>query len=125
MFEPRRRLLSIDLNRAGMGLMEIVSKADIRYDLRSQLNSDYSAHCRRSPEQASEYVRTLQAMLRSVGASDGNMEQVRESFDGLPTTHFLNIIRDLCVAMLMSLSTVQDNCLARGAKLRILTVSAS
>ncbi|KAF8272096.1 Glutamyl-tRNA amidotransferase B subunit [Lactarius quietus] len=48
----------IDLNRAGMGLMEIVSKPDIR-----------------SPEQAGEYVRTLQAMLRSVGASDGNMEQ--------------------------------------------------
>ncbi|KAI9447932.1 Glutamyl-tRNA amidotransferase B subunit [Lactarius indigo] len=58
MFEPRRRLLSIDLNRAGMGLMEIVSKPDLR-----------------SPEQAGEYVRTLQAVLRSVGASDGNMEQ--------------------------------------------------
>ncbi|KAI0254809.1 Glutamyl-tRNA amidotransferase B subunit [Lactifluus subvellereus] len=58
MFEPRRRLSSIDLNRAGMGLMEIVSKPDMR-----------------SPEEAGEYVRTLQAVLRSVGSSDGNMEQ--------------------------------------------------
>lgn len=30
----------------------------------------------RTPEQAGEYVRTLQAVLRSVGASDGSMEQV-------------------------------------------------
>ncbi|KAH9999976.1 glutamyl-tRNA amidotransferase [Russula vinacea] len=58
MVDPRRRLSSIDLNRAGMGLMEIVSKPDMR-----------------SPEEASEYVRTLQAVLRSVAASDGNMEQ--------------------------------------------------
>ncbi|KAI9513292.1 Glutamyl-tRNA amidotransferase B subunit [Russula earlei] len=56
--EPRRRNLSIDLNRAGMGLIEIVSKPDMR-----------------SSEEAGEYVRTLQAVLRSVAASDGNMEQ--------------------------------------------------
>ena len=30
----------------------------------------------RSPEEAGVYVRTLQAMLRAMGASDGNMEQV-------------------------------------------------
>ncbi|KAG8948101.1 hypothetical protein FRC04_010013 [Tulasnella sp. 424] len=48
----------IDLNRAGVGLMEIVSQPDMR-----------------SPEEAAAYVRTLQALLRSVGASDGNMEQ--------------------------------------------------
>lgn len=29
-----------------------------------------------SPEEAGEYVKTLQAVLRSVAASDGNMEQV-------------------------------------------------
>ena len=28
-----------------------------------------------SPEEAAEYVRTLQAVLRAVGSSDGNMEQ--------------------------------------------------
>lgn len=50
----------IDLNRAGTGLMEIVSEPDMR-----------------SPEEAAEYVRTLQSLLRSVGSSDGNMEQVR------------------------------------------------
>ena len=32
-----------------------------------------------SPEEAGNYVRTLQALLRSVGSSDGNMEQVRSS----------------------------------------------
>lgn len=29
-----------------------------------------------SPEEAGDYVRTLQAILRCVGSSDGNMEQV-------------------------------------------------
>ena len=48
----------IDLNRAGTGLMEIVSKPDMR-----------------TPEQAGAYVRKLQNVLRTVGASDGNMEQ--------------------------------------------------
>ncbi|VDB97129.1 unnamed protein product [Peniophora sp. CBMAI 1063] len=57
-FDPRRRMSSIDLNRAGTGLMEIVSKPDMR-----------------SPEEAADYVRTLQSLLRAVGASDGNMEQ--------------------------------------------------
>ncbi|KAF9782250.1 Glutamyl-tRNA amidotransferase B subunit [Thelephora terrestris] len=49
---------SIDLNRAGTALLEIVSDPDMS-----------------SPEEAGEYVRTLQAVLRSVAASDGNMEQ--------------------------------------------------
>ncbi|KAI9063334.1 Glutamyl-tRNA amidotransferase B subunit [Trametes sanguinea] len=57
-FLPRNRLTAIDLNRAGMGLMEIVSEPDMR-----------------SPEEAGSYVRALQALLRSVGSSDGNMEQ--------------------------------------------------
>ncbi|PIL37405.1 hypothetical protein GSI_01099 [Ganoderma sinense ZZ0214-1] len=55
---PRNRITAIDLNRAGMGLMEIVSEPDMR-----------------SPEEAGNYVRTLQALLRSVGSNDGNMEQ--------------------------------------------------
>ncbi len=42
-----------------MGLMEIVSEPDMR-----------------SPEEAALYVRSLQSLLRAVGASDGNMEQV-------------------------------------------------
>ncbi|KAI0732845.1 Glutamyl-tRNA amidotransferase B subunit [Fomitopsis betulina] len=57
-FDPRRKLSSIDLSRAGAGLMEIVSEPDLR-----------------SPEEAGHYVRALQAVLRSVGSSDGNMEQ--------------------------------------------------
>ncbi|TFY67655.1 hypothetical protein EVJ58_g1500 [Rhodofomes roseus] len=57
-FDPRNQESSIDLNRAGVGLMEIVSEPDMR-----------------SPEEAGQYVRALQALLRAVGSSDGNMEQ--------------------------------------------------
>ncbi|KAG8837027.1 hypothetical protein FRB91_008354, partial [Serendipita sp. 411] len=46
-----------DLNRAGMALLEIVSQPDMT-----------------SPEEAGEYVKTLQTILRSVGVSDGMME---------------------------------------------------
>ncbi|KAJ3573020.1 hypothetical protein NP233_g2699 [Leucocoprinus birnbaumii] len=56
-FVPYKRESWIDLNRAGTGLMEIVSEADLR-----------------SPEEAAEYVLALQAILRAVGSSDGNME---------------------------------------------------
>lgn len=48
----------IDLNRAGVGLMEIVSKPDMR-----------------SGEEAQAYVRKLRALLRCLGTCDGNMEQ--------------------------------------------------
>ncbi|KDR84118.1 hypothetical protein GALMADRAFT_111334 [Galerina marginata CBS 339.88] len=57
-FNPRTLTSHIDLNRAGAGLMEIVSEPDIR-----------------SPEEAGAYVRTLQSVLRAMGSSDGNMEQ--------------------------------------------------
>jgi aspartyl-tRNA(Asn)/glutamyl-tRNA(Gln) amidotransferase subunit B len=53
---PRRTL--IDLNRAGVALMEIVSKPDIR-----------------GPEEAGAYLRKLRAILRYLGTCDGNMEQ--------------------------------------------------
>ncbi|KAI6152376.1 GatB/GatE catalytic domain-containing protein [Pisolithus tinctorius] len=56
-FHAGRRVSLIDLNRAGSGLMEIVSEPDMR-----------------SPEEAGDYVRTLQTLLRAVGSSDGSME---------------------------------------------------
>ncbi|KAJ6512108.1 glutamyl-tRNA amidotransferase [Mycena vitilis] len=56
-FDPCARTSNIDLNRAGTGLLEIVTEPDLR-----------------SPEEAGAYVRALQAMLRAIGASDGNME---------------------------------------------------
>ncbi|KAJ7696001.1 Glutamyl-tRNA amidotransferase B subunit [Mycena rosella] len=56
-FDPHTRTSNIDLNRAGTGLLEIVTEPDLR-----------------SPEEAGAYVRVLQAMLRAIGASDGNME---------------------------------------------------
>jgi aspartyl-tRNA(Asn)/glutamyl-tRNA(Gln) amidotransferase subunit B len=48
----------IDLNRAGVALMEIVSEPDIR-----------------SPEEAGAYVRKLRTILRYLGTCDGNMEE--------------------------------------------------
>jgi aspartyl-tRNA(Asn)/glutamyl-tRNA(Gln) amidotransferase subunit B len=48
----------IDLNRAGVGLMEIVSEPDIR-----------------SPEEAGAYLRKLRAIMRYLGTCDGNMEE--------------------------------------------------
>ncbi|MBC2745122.1 MAG: Asp-tRNA(Asn)/Glu-tRNA(Gln) amidotransferase subunit GatB [Desulfosarcina sp.] len=48
----------VDLNRAGVPLMEVVSEPDIR-----------------SPEAAGEYLRQLRAILRYLDISDGNMEE--------------------------------------------------
>jgi aspartyl-tRNA(Asn)/glutamyl-tRNA(Gln) amidotransferase subunit B len=48
----------IDLNRAGVALMEIVSEPDIS-----------------SPEEAGAYVRKLRSILRYLGTCDGNMEE--------------------------------------------------
>ena len=48
----------IDLNRAGVALMEIVSEPDIR-----------------SPQEAGAYLRKLRSILRYLGTCDGNMEE--------------------------------------------------
>jgi aspartyl-tRNA(Asn)/glutamyl-tRNA(Gln) amidotransferase subunit B len=48
----------VDLNRAGIPLMEIVSEPDIR-----------------SPKEAVEYMKKLRAILMCLGVCDGNMEQ--------------------------------------------------
>ena len=48
----------IDLIRAGVGLMEIVSKPDLR-----------------SEEQAAAYMRKLRSILRYIGSCDGDMEK--------------------------------------------------
>ena len=48
----------IDLNRAGVPLVEIVSRPDLR-----------------SPEQARQYVTELRAILLAIGASDAKMEE--------------------------------------------------
>jgi aspartyl-tRNA(Asn)/glutamyl-tRNA(Gln) amidotransferase subunit B len=48
----------VDLNRAGVALMEIVSKPDLR-----------------SAEEAAAYLRKLRAILRYLGTCDGNMDQ--------------------------------------------------
>jgi aspartyl-tRNA(Asn)/glutamyl-tRNA(Gln) amidotransferase subunit B len=48
----------VDLNRSGVGLMEIVSKPDLR-----------------SADEAKAYVSKLRTILRYLGTCDGNMEQ--------------------------------------------------
>ena len=48
----------VDLNRAGVALMEIVSRPDIR-----------------SAEEGGAYVRKIRAIVRYLGTCDGNMEQ--------------------------------------------------
>ncbi|HTR16977.1 MAG TPA: Asp-tRNA(Asn)/Glu-tRNA(Gln) amidotransferase subunit GatB [Acetobacteraceae bacterium] len=48
----------IDLNRAGVALLEIVSEPDMR-----------------SPEEAGAYLRKLRTILRYLGTCDGNMEE--------------------------------------------------
>ncbi len=48
----------MDLNRAGVPLLEIVSEPDMR-----------------SPEEARHYLETLRDLLRYIGASTGNMEE--------------------------------------------------
>ncbi|MBL27709.1 MAG: Asp-tRNA(Asn)/Glu-tRNA(Gln) amidotransferase GatCAB subunit B, partial [Rhodospirillaceae bacterium] len=48
----------VDLNRAGVALMEIVSEPDLR-----------------GPEEAAAYMRKLRSILRYVGTCDGNMEE--------------------------------------------------
>jgi aspartyl-tRNA(Asn)/glutamyl-tRNA(Gln) amidotransferase subunit B len=54
--DPKRSM--IDLNRAGVVLMEIVSKPDIR-----------------TPEEAGAYIKKVRAILRYLGTCDGNMEE--------------------------------------------------
>ena len=54
--DPRRTF--VDLNRAGVALMEIVSKPDIR-----------------APEEAGAYLRKLRSILRYLGTCDGNMDE--------------------------------------------------
>lgn len=49
----------IDLNRSGTGLMEIVTEPDIR-----------------TSKEAGLTVRKLQTLLRTLGSSNGNMEEV-------------------------------------------------
>lgn len=54
----------VDFNRAGTPLMEIVSKPDIR-----------------SKEEASQYARMVQQIVRNVGSSDADMEKGMMRFD--------------------------------------------
>jgi aspartyl-tRNA(Asn)/glutamyl-tRNA(Gln) amidotransferase subunit B len=56
--ETGNEISLVDLNRSGVPLMEIVGDPDLR-----------------TPEQAGDYLTSLRAILRSIGASTGNMEE--------------------------------------------------
>jgi aspartyl-tRNA(Asn)/glutamyl-tRNA(Gln) amidotransferase subunit B len=58
MHDQHASMSYVDLNRAGVALMEIVSRPDMR-----------------SPAEAGAYLRKLRAILRYVGSCDGNMEE--------------------------------------------------
>jgi len=58
MHDQHATMSYVDLNRAGVALMEIVSRPDMR-----------------SPAEAGAYIRKLRAILRYVGSCDGNMEE--------------------------------------------------
>ena len=58
MHDQHPNLTYVDLNRAGIGLMEIVSDPDLR-----------------SAEEAGIYLRKLRSILRYLGTCDGNMEE--------------------------------------------------
>lgn len=74
MTNSRTRTSLIDLNRAGTGLLEIVTEPDLR-----------------TSEQAAEYVRSLQELLRAVGVSDGNMDAVSKHIHcHVLCSHFLS-----------------------------------
>ncbi|MBI3181804.1 MAG: Asp-tRNA(Asn)/Glu-tRNA(Gln) amidotransferase subunit GatB [Myxococcales bacterium] len=56
--DPVRGISLVDLNRAGVPLLEIVSEPDLR-----------------SPEEAAEYMRSLRDLLVYLGVNDGNLEE--------------------------------------------------
>jgi aspartyl-tRNA(Asn)/glutamyl-tRNA(Gln) amidotransferase subunit B len=56
--QPGEAISLVDLNRAGVPLVEVVSEPDLR-----------------SAEQAAEYMRALRQLVRWLGISDGNMEE--------------------------------------------------
>ncbi|MFO7715712.1 Asp-tRNA(Asn)/Glu-tRNA(Gln) amidotransferase subunit GatB [Desulfosarcina sp.] len=56
--DPDRPVSRVDLNRAGVPLIEIVSEPDLR-----------------TPEEAGAYLRKLRTILRYLDISDGNMEE--------------------------------------------------
>lgn len=56
--DARTRASLVDLNRAGVPLLEVVSEPDLR-----------------SPAEAGEYLKTLRQIARYLGISDGNMEE--------------------------------------------------
>lgn len=56
--DPRTEASLVDLNRAGVPLLEVVSEPDLR-----------------SPSEAAAYLRTIRQIVRYLNVSDGNMEE--------------------------------------------------
>ncbi|MCL2890026.1 MAG: Asp-tRNA(Asn)/Glu-tRNA(Gln) amidotransferase GatCAB subunit B, partial [Alphaproteobacteria bacterium] len=57
----------VDLNRAGVGLLEIVTFLDVK----NPENNSYIT----SPDEAEKYLRAIQEIVRATGVSNANMEE--------------------------------------------------
>lgn len=103
MNDPTSASTLVDLNRAGTGLIEIISEADMH-----------------TSAEAAAYVRKVQSLLRAVGASDANMEKVctnRTNFTSRQAIWLTYCFRrDPCGSTSMSLSPVLVSPWARGVK---------
>ena len=76
-----RNEVLVDLNRAGSGLMEIVSKPEMRCVSERVLLCGFVFRVSivvpvRSSDEAGAYTRALQRLLRTVGSCTGNMDEV-------------------------------------------------
>jgi aspartyl-tRNA(Asn)/glutamyl-tRNA(Gln) amidotransferase subunit B len=85
--DMRPDMTLLDLNRAGSGLMEIVTKPDMRYVVLQFFNISHFTSIQaemnpfiRSALEAGQFVKKLQSLLRCIGSSNANMEEVNLLF---------------------------------------------
>lgn len=96
--------------------MEIVSEPDIRCAGIISPSCFASLMPYSSPEEAADYVRTLQALLRAVGSSDGNMEAVYSYTIYLGTFLLTYVRRALSVVTSMFLSADSEDHLGHAVR---------
>lgn len=98
--DPIQEEVLVDLNRAGVPLIEIISKPELRpvhvsllLDLYRLMLIGVNHNCRSAAE-AGQYVNKVRDVLRCVGASDGDMDKVRHTSDGHQTATLPDVDSD-------------------------------